>query len=131
MAKTASANNLAKFVMDELQAYASALPSDLAEAGKAAGKAAVQQLKADSHKQTGIYSKGWKTKTETTRLGAETVVYQGTRPGLAHLLEFGHPIKSGGRVVGQAKAFPHIAAAEEMAANLYEQELKRRLENGS
>lgn len=130
MAK-ATADNLAKIVMEELQDFASALPEDLAEAGKAAGKAAVKELKKSSPSQTGTYSKGWKTKTETTRLGAETVIYQGTRPGLAHLLEFGHPIKSGGRTVGQAKAYPHIKEAETLAANTYEQELKRRIENGS
>lgn len=130
MAK-ATADNLAKIVMDELQAFASALPEDMAEAGKAAGKVAITRLKATSPSQTGAYSKGWKAKTDLTRLGAETTIYQGKRPSLAHLLEFGHPIKSGGRTVGQAQAIPHIQEAETLAIETYERELKRRIENES
>lgn len=106
------------------------LPEDIAKAQKAAAKGAVRTLKQTSPGD-GRYHKGWKTKTEQTRTGASTVIYQGEQPGLAHLLEFGHPIVSGGRTVGQARAFPHIAPVEAQVVDAYEKELTKVLENGT
>lgn len=126
-------DDLAAAINLELDAFAGMLPGEIEAAQKVVSKVVVKTLKATSPtrstKQT--YARGWKTKTTRTRTGANTVIYQGAQPGLAHLLEFGHPIVSGGRTVGQAKAFPHIEAAETEAVNLYEQELTRRLENGT
>lgn len=98
-------------------------------AQKKAGKAAVKAIKASAPGDK--YGKEWKSKTTKTRTGAETVIYQGKRPGLAHLLEFGHPIVSGGRTVGQAKAFPHVEPAEDIAIKAYEEEFTRLVENGN
>jgi hypothetical protein len=51
------------------------------------------------------FNKGWTAKTDTTRNGLNAVVYNKTKPGLAHLLEFGHAKQNGGRT----KAFNFIA----------------------
>lgn len=125
-----TADNLDKAVMAELDEYAGMLKEDIATAQKTAAKKAIKELKRNSPGK-GKYGKGWKSKTSMTRTGATTVIYQGDKPGLAHLLEYGHPIVSGGRTVGQARAFPHVDPAEEDAAANYEQELARTIENGT
>lgn len=123
-------DNLDKAIKAEFDAFAGLLVSDIATAQKAAAKQAIKEIKADAP-GSGKYGRTWKSKTTQTRTGAETVIYQGDRPGLAHLLEFGHPIVSGGRTVGQAKAFPHVEPAEKIAAGAFEKELERVIENGS
>lgn len=125
-----SPDNLDEAIMAELDQFAGMLPDEIATAQKAAAKAAVKELKTTSPGK-GRYGKGWKTKTTKTRTGSETVIYNGDVPGLAHLLEFGHPIVSGGRTVGQAKAFPHIEPTEKNVVDVYEKELTKVLENGT
>lgn len=125
-----TADNLDKAIAAELDEYAGMLKEDIATAQKAAAKKAIKELKRTAPGK-GRYGKGWKSKTTATRTGAETVIYQGDLPGLAHLLEYGHPIVSGGRTVGQARAFPHVDPAAENAVTNYEEELTRTIENGT
>ena len=120
-------DNLDKAIADELDAFAGMLPDVIMAAQKSAAKSAIRELKANSPGK-GKYGKGWKSKTTKTRTGAETVIYQGDLPGLAHLLEYGHPIVSGGRTVGQARAFPHIDPATENVVKAYEEALTKELE---
>lgn len=123
-------DDLAQACREILDEFYMMLPEDIAKAQKTAAKRAVRTLKANSPGD-GRYHKGWKTKTEQTRTGAATVIYQGEQPGLAHLLEFGHPIVSGGRTVGQARAFPHIEPVEREVIDVYEKELEKVLEDGN
>lgn len=127
MNKAATPETLDKAIMAELDEFAGSLKEDIVSAQKAAAKKVIRDIKANAPGK-GKYAKGWKSKTTQTRTGAETIIYQGDLPGLAHLLEYGHPIVSGGRTVGQAKAFPHIDPAAEAAADYYEQELGREIE---
>lgn len=82
------------------------------------GKEAVEKLKMTSPvrkkgKSTG-YAKAWKFKKNMKgKTGAiESKVYN-EQGNLTHLLEKEHPIVSNGRVVGRAKAHPHIKPVEE------------------
>lgn len=111
--------------------YIGLAPAAFEEAGKAAAKATIKTLRDKSPSKSGEYAKGWKQQTTRTRTGASTVIYQGKKPGLPHLLEYGHPLVRGGRTVGQAKAFPHIADAEREALQAYESELIKKMEEGS
>lgn len=125
------AKSLEDLVMGELEEFAGTLPEHFITAQKAGAKAAIRELKQNAPKKSGEYAGGWKQKTTKTRTGGETVVYNGKKPGLTHLLEFGHPIVSGGRTVGQAKAFPHMAQAQETANRVYLEELTKLIENDS
>lgn len=87
-------------------------------------KNAAKSLKsAGSFGGTGKYRKGWKTKVEESRLSIEGTVYNGSAPGLTHLLEFGHVKQNGGRT----RAFPHIAEVNDKAQEEFEKELIAKL----
>lgn len=121
MTKT-TVDNLDKAVMAELDQFAGMLPGEIEAAQKTTAKAVVKKLKNDSPKRgKNKYAKGWKSKTERTRTGSKTTIYQGAQPGLPHLLEYGHPKVNGGRT----REIVHIKPAETEAIRLYEQELTK------
>lgn len=88
-------------------------------------KEASKKLKQTSPKRTGEYAKGWTYQVEKGRLTKSATVYgkKQTYP-LAHLLEYGHAKRNGGRVSG----VEHIKPVEEWAANELEERIKRRVE---
>lgn len=78
------------------------------------------------------YAKGWRAKRLTAGRGKRYygyVVYNATKPGLAHLLEYGH---NGARANGTAyfvNPQPHIKRVEEQATAEYVRRLRERLEH--
>ena len=89
---------------------------------------AVNELKANSPKDTGEYASGWKKKVDKNRLKIEAVVYNGTSPQLTHLLEFGHVTRNGnGRDYPRTPAYPHIDKVNKEVQKMYLEELERRL----
>lgn len=104
--------------MRELDTYSDEVREQLQEVVPEVMKEAQKRLRSSSPKRTGGYAKGWKVKTENTRIGVTSVLYNAEKPGLTHLLENGHPKTGGGRVEG----IPHIKPVEEWAT---EEALKR------
>ena len=73
-------------------------------------KISKRKLNESSPKRTGKYAKGWAYKKEgAKRDNVKTITYNAAKPGLAHLLEFGHALRGGGRVSGRT----HINPVEE------------------
>lgn len=105
----------------------------MAESVEAVTQKAVEELRAvkvfnPNRHPSGDYSKDWDaTEKQTTRLSKVMVVYNESHYRLAHLLEFGHAVKRGGRKVGQANAYPHIAEVEKKAEESLYQEVEERL----
>lgn len=74
----------------------------------------VQILRATSPKKRPKYYKGWRKRVDVAFGGnKEVTIHNALEPSLTHLLERGHPIVRGGKVVGRAAAHPHILPVEQ------------------
>ena len=127
MATRVSVDGLAEAVMKELNDYAKAATEDVKKAVKKAGDSVKKDIQANAPKDTGTYAKSWSVKNmKETSHSLEVTVYSRNRYQLAHLLEFGHAKRGGGRVPGRA----HIAPAEEAGIRQLEAEIERCLRDG-
>lgn len=117
-------DQMAHVIMEGLQEYADLATEDLKKAVKKAGDEAKKDIQANAPMKTGAYKKSWTVKTtKETSNAMEVVVHSRNRYQLAHLLEFGHAKRGGGRT----KAIPHIAPAEQRAAEILEREVEAAL----
>lgn len=75
------------------------------------------------------YAAGWRVKSQHggTRRSIMSVVYNGTKPQLTHLLSEAHDIKNQYGEYGRSKPDPHIANAEKYGNELYLDRLEREL----
>ena len=120
-----SVSELADAVMEGLVEYAELATEDMKAAVKKAGQTVRKEIQAGAPVKTGAYRKSWAVKTtRETSSFMEVTVHSRNRYQLAHLLEFGHAKRGGGRVSGK----PHIAPAEEKGIRQLEDEIKKALE---
>ena len=124
MAERVSVDQMTQTIMDGLLEYADLATEDMKAAVKKAGNKAKSDVQAGAPVDTGKYKKSWTVKTTKENANAlEVTVHSKNRYQLAHLLEFGHAKRNGGRT----RAFPHIAPAEAAAAELLEREVEAAL----
>lgn len=120
MGNTVRIDELADAVMEGLVEYADLAADEVKGAVKKAGAAVRRDIADHAPKRTGAYGKSWAVRnTRETADSLEVTVYSRNRYWLAHLLEFGHAKRGGGRVPGKA----HIAPA----VRVFEQEIERAL----
>ena len=74
---------------------------------------------------TGKFKKSWSVKIEKKRLYTEGTVYN-KKPGLTHLLEFGHVKQNGGRVDG----FNFIAPVNDKVQTEVVKKIEEKLNDG-
>ena len=117
-------DQMAHAIMEGMLEYADLAADSLKKAVKKAGDSAKKDIQEKAPVKSGKYKKSWATKvTKESSNGMTIVVHSTNRYQLAHLLEFGHAKRGGGRT----RAFPHIASAEERAAELLEREVEAAL----
>lgn len=117
-------SQMADVIMEGMEEYARLAAEDMKKAVRKAGAEAKKDIQAGAPVKTGAYKKSWTVKTtKNTADAMEVVVHSRNRYQLAHLLEFGHALRKGGRT----RAFLHIAPAEERAAQILEQEVEKAL----
>ena len=122
-----SIDRLADAVMEGLNDYADLAASDMKAAVRKAGTTVRKQIQSTAPSRSGAYAKSWTVKTEReTSNSLELIVHSRNRYQLAHLLEFGHAKRGGGRVAAR----PHIAAAEEAGVEELEAAIERSLSHG-
>ena len=85
-------------------------------------KAGRKALKANSPKRKGKYASGWSFEVEKQRLYTVATLYN-KKPGLPHLLEFGHVTRNGTK----RGARPHISGVEQEIVKEYTDKLTKEL----
>ena len=128
MGQTVQIGDLADAIMETLEEYADLAAEDVKQAGPGdAGETVRKEIRANAPKDTGDYAKSWAVKkSKETSNSITMTVYSRNRYYLAHLLEFGHAKRNGGRVAGKS----HIAPAEEKGIQQLEEEVERSLRDG-
>lgn len=117
-------DQMAHVIMEGLQEYADLATDDMKAAVKKAGNEAKKDVQDGAPVKSGRYKKSWTVKTTKENSNSlEVTVHSKNRYQIAHLLEFGHAKRVGGRT----RAFPHIAPAEQKAAELLEKEVEAAL----
>ena len=117
-------DQMAHVIMEVLQEYADLATDDMKAAVKKAGNEAKKDVQDGAPVKSGRYKKSWTVKTTKENSNSlEVTVHSKNRYQIAHLLEFGHAKRGGGRT----RAFPHIAPAEQKAAELLEKEVEAAL----
>ncbi len=125
MARSVSAGSLADAIMDSLREYSSLAADEMKEAVREAGNTVRDEIREKAPKDTGIYAKSWTVKKQReTSSSLSLTVHSRNRYQLAHLLEFGHAKRGGGRV----SAKPHIADAEAAGIRQLEEDIQKALE---
>lgn len=125
MARSVSAGSLADAIMDSLREYSSLAADEMKEAVREAGNTVRDEIREKAPKDTGIYAKSWTVKKQReTSSSLSLTIHSRNRYQLAHLLEFGHAKRGGGRV----SAKPHIADAEAAGIRQLEEDIRKALE---
>lgn len=123
MAKKIPIDRLSAEINKILTEYGEDVQQDVDEAAQRVTKAGVKAVKGNSKGTfggTGKYAAGWTSKFEKGRLSSQGIIYNGTVPGLPHLLEHGHANRNGGRTPGRS----HIAPVEQKIIKDFEEAVK-------
>lgn len=125
MGKKISINQLSAAVMEAVREYADTATEEVKQAVTETGDTVRDEIRQNAPKDTGRYAQSWTVKkTKETSQSLTVTVHSKDHYQLAHLLEFGHAKRGGGRVAAQ----PHIAQAEEHGIEQLEEKLRKALE---
>ena len=120
-----TADNFADVINDVLAEYEADTEKTTAEVVKEVTQNGVKAVKSASGIFNGTkYKSGWTSKIESGRMYTTGTIYNGKRPGLPHLLEYGHATRGGGRNKG---GHEHIKPVEEAICKAFERDLELRL----
>ncbi|MBQ7927108.1 MAG: HK97 gp10 family phage protein [Lachnospiraceae bacterium] len=127
MAERVSIGDMSAAINEALVEYADLATEDMKKAVKRAGRKVRKEIQENAPVRTGAYAKSWTVKTVKENANSLSLtVHSRDRYYLAHLLEFGHAKRGGGRVSGQA----HIAPAEDKGIRQLTEEIERSLSRG-
>ena len=117
-------DQLASTIMKELQDYSKLTSQEMKASVRKTASTARKEVQEGAPVRTGKYKKSWSTKVQNeSSVALKMVVYSPSRYQIAHLLEFGHAKRNGGRT----RAFPHVVPAEENAVKNLEIEIRKRI----
>ena len=123
--------DLTREVNKILQEYAGEVDQIVLKTEDEVAKEAVKKLKSTSPKAKyngghRHYADDWKIDSRSKKMYAHIIIHN-KQYQLTHLLEKGHDIVRGGKVVGHASAQSHIKAVEEWVKDEVEKRIRRDL----
>lgn len=123
--------DLTKEINKILNEYVKDVDKSMLDAEEEVANEAVKKLKSTSPKKTkgkkaGHYAKSWEVDKKSKQNYAQTIIHNKDYQ-LTHLLENGHDIIRNGKVVGHAKAQPHIKPVEEWVKKEMEERIREKL----
>lgn len=123
--------NLVAEVTAALEEYSEKVQEAVDAAAKEAAELTQRQLKANSPagKSKRKYRQGWRIKKKELGNLVSYVVYNGTKPGLAHTLENGHLARNQYGTFGRVRAIKHIGPAAEAGIQRFELSARARVRN--
>lgn len=125
MATVINSESFAAEIQKILEDYGDEAAQALTESVEETAKESQKQIRKFNQGRTTWeeYPKGWAIEVTKERLETSATVYNKSKPGLTHLLEFGHALRNGGR----SSAFPHIADVNDFAQKDVLERLERKL----
>lgn len=128
MAKSA-ADKLHVDIMKILNEYVDEVDRKSAECVRKVSQKGALALRRASPRKSGKYASGWTFKVEQRRLKAVGIIHNAKRPGLAHLLEYGHVTYNGtARHYPPTPAHVHIGPIETQLINDFEKQIRVSME---
>ncbi len=125
MSSTINIDKMASEIAKGLQEYVNISTDGMKKAVRKTANTVRKEISENAPKHTGKYAKSWTTKkTEEANNRLVITIHSKKYYRLAHLLENGHVLRSGGR---STKAKPHIKPAEEHGEKLLEDLIKKAL----
>ena len=116
----------AETVNKYLEEYAKDVDETMAKVVTETALDAEQQLHSAGSFNGTKYKRSWDTQINRKRLYIEARVYN-KKGQLTHLLEHGHVLARGGRIIGDTRPFEHIAPINDEAQKKVEEELIKKL----
>lgn len=124
------AKDFATDISNVLKEYVADANRIIEDSARDAAEICTRQLKNTSPKGKGKgkrYANGWSVKSKQEGHLMSFIVYNKAKPGLTHLLEYGHVIRNKKGTYGRTKPIKHIQPAEEAAAHKFELRVRARL----
>lgn len=122
MSRSITVDALAAAVSAELESYRQEVTDGVKQSVKDAAVLCREEIRAASPVRTGRYRKGWQTsKAYESSEEIRVIVHNKTDYQRTHLLENGHLTRDG---VSRVPGIPHIAPAEEHAAQTLQNKVK-------
>lgn len=125
MGKRVTIDNLAAEIGKLMNDYCEDVADGVDEVTKKTAQLGARALNSSAGATFGgkKYRRSWTSQFKKTRLYSAAVIYS-TKPGLPHLLEYGHANRDGGRTPGRT----HIAPVEQIINETLEKEVRVRIE---
>lgn len=74
------------------------------------------------------YKGGWQVQKQVRAMGVQCTVYNGSAPGLVHLLEKGHQVVAWKKTRGRAAAYAHVGPSTQNLDSELEEKIQKNLD---